>query len=804
MKKFAVAQLVFVTCLAFPQAPDAGAVPDLHVQEIVFAVRDVGRDWHWYANFGYWSSNPDRKLYGKRGRLCKLDVRSGAVTDLLNDQEGSVRDPVVHYDAKKILFSYRKGDSENFHLYEINVDGTGLRQLTDGPRDDIEPCYLPNGDIIFCSSRCNRWVPCFKTQVAILYRCNGDGSDIRPISSNVEHDNAPAVLPDGRVIYTRWEYVDRSQVEFHHLWTFNPDGTNVMPWYGNMHPGTLMIDAQPIPNTNKVVCDFSPGHGPNERFGSVVIVDPDSGPDHKASAVRISRNENLPRMGRHRGRQRWRDPYPLSEDLFLVARHRDIAVMNANGEYSVVYTEPAAEKDVDLMVHEPRPISRREREMIVPDRTDWSRKTGTLILSDVTRGRNMAGVKPGDIRSLLVLEVLPKPVNFVGVQFPVSISYKQWGTYFIYRILGTVPVEADGSAAMEIPALRSVFFVALDKNGRSVKRMHSFTNVMPGEIQSCVGCHEPRTQTPKNGEMSELLATRRPPSRPQRPDWIPDIIDFPRHIQPLLDKHCVSCHNDEKFVGKLSLEGKPGPFYSHSYANLMLRMQIAHGGCQGNFAPRMTGSSCSPLMKKLEPSHRGVKMSAKEKELIRYWIDAGAPWPGTYAALGSGLVGIKFDKKRLQERCFTCHEKEPNAKLRNGAEMPPSYRSFYPKKPYFPRYATGARNLPDSYFDLSDPENSLFLRAPLKQGEGGLGWCEGAPFKDKNDPAYQAFLQKIEHAANELNKNRRFYMPDFLPSPHYIREMKRYGILSSDADPAVIDWYDLENRYFRSLSSLKE
>ena len=138
------------------------------------------------------------------------------------------------------------------------------KQLTFGEFDDYEPCYLPDGGIVFVSTRCQCWVSCWKTQVGVLYRCDGDGRNIQRLSHNIEHDNTPWVLPDGRVMYMRWEYVDRSRVSFHHLWTANPDGTGQMVYYGNMHPGTLMIDAKPIPRSEKVVAIFSPNHGRRE------------------------------------------------------------------------------------------------------------------------------------------------------------------------------------------------------------------------------------------------------------------------------------------------------------------------------------------------------------------------------------------------------------------------------------------------------------------------------------------------------------------------------------------------------------
>ncbi len=217
-----------------------------------------GRD-HWYVTFGNYSDHsesPAKNLgfkfqdgvywgYGDWGRLCRLNLRTGEVKVLLDDPKGGVRDPQVHYDGQRILFSYRKGGTHPFHLYEINADGSGLKQLTDGPDDDIEATYCPDGSIVFCSSRCHRFVNCWYSRVAALYRCDADGSNVRMLSSNNDHDNTPWPLPDGRVLYMRWEYVDRSQVHYHHLWVMNPDGTNQTVFFGNGFGGTAMLDAKP-------------------------------------------------------------------------------------------------------------------------------------------------------------------------------------------------------------------------------------------------------------------------------------------------------------------------------------------------------------------------------------------------------------------------------------------------------------------------------------------------------------------------------------------------------------------------------
>lgn len=785
------------------------ASPEFDFDEIVFAARVPGND-HWYANFGYYSS-PNREYPPQRapegvtlppifkdgGRLCRLNVRRQELTVLLDAPKGSVRDPQVHYDGETILFSYRKEGDAYFHLYEIRADASGLTQITDGPYNDIEPAYLPDGGIVFCSDRCQRFVNCWITPVATLYRCEADGSGIRAISTNIEHDNTPWVLPDGRVLFMRWEYVDRSQVDFHHLWSVNPDGTNPMVYYGNERPGVTMLDAKPIPGSDDVVVSFSPGHGLPEHAGVVTIVNPKLGPDEKRCAVRASK-----------GAPEFRDPYPISSGYFLVARRNEIVLMDRGGHTAGVYRLPP--EDDTLFCHEPRPLRPRERERIIPPRVDASKATGRLFLADVYRGRNMAGVERGEIKQLLVLESLPKPVNFSGGMWPTS----DGGSFTLSRILGTVPVEPDGSAYFEVPAMRSLFLVALDKDGLSVKRMQSFLSVMPGELTSCVGCHEKRVTTPAFGA-ARPASMRRAPSAIVPIEGIPDVMDFPRDIQPILDAHCVSCHQPDCLNGGVNLTGDHTPLFCESYSAIMQRGLIADGRNEpyGNRAPRTIGSSASRILHKVDGTHHGVTVSGLERDMLRLWIESSAPYAGTYAALGSGMFPVVFPVEAMERRCGACHGGAPPAK---GAIYPHQYFAFDKGTPAYPLvhtfldlqqiraqigyYKSGDARPPQSLCNITHPECSLLLRAPLAKAAGGLARCGADVFTTRDDPDYQAMLGAIRAASIQQEAEKRFDMTGFRPNDYYIYQLQRYGVLPKDLKPCdPLDGYAADRAYWQSF-----
>ncbi|MHC5057505.1 MAG: HzsA-related protein, partial [Planctomycetota bacterium] len=556
-----------------------------------------------------------------------------------------------------------------------------------------------------------------------------------------------------------------------------------------------------IPGTDRVVISNSPGHGRREHEGHVAVCTPEHGPDDPRGMRNVTRGSN------------YRDPWAFSERAFMAARGKDILLLDDRGAESVVLSGRNT-------VHEPRPLVARRRERVVPSRVDVTKATGTLLIGDVRLGRGMEGVKPGEITKLLVLETLPKPINYTGGMDPMSYG----GTFTLERIVGTVPVEPDGSAHFELPADRAFFFVALDKNDLSVKRMQSFLSVAPGETTSCVGCHESRTQA--MSPIERISAARRAPSKVTPVAHVPDVIDFPRDVQPVLDRHCVRCHGYEKpaggapskgpYAGGVILTGDRGPMFSHSYFTLTVRRQFVddRNDPKSNLPPRTIGTSASPIMKKLSGGHNGVRLSPEETDIIRYWIESGAAYPGTYAALGSGMIGGYAQNRQvltdrgwpeakaagdvIKSRCASCHKGNRRLPQNISDEIG---ISFWRMNIRDARLAHSRHRV----WNLSRPEKSLMVLAPLAKPAGGFGRCTpkgGKPvFADDGDDAYRAILALAAAGKRKLEEITRFDMADFEPPRPYLREMHRYGVLPDSFDPATdrADVYELGRRYFESM-----
>ncbi len=829
---------------------DAG-LPD----EILFAVRKPSIDAHWYGNISYYSFDENRFTFpkGSGGALKVYNWKTKETRVVFEDPQGNIRDPQLHYDGKRIVFSYLPAGTNHYSLYEINLDGTNLHRLTGwekeleepggkekyGARtdgwDDIEPSYLPDDSIVFCSSRVNRYVQCWVSQVATVHRCNSDGTNVRELSCNVEQDNTPWPLSNGQIAYMRWEYVDRNHLTFHHLWTMNPDGTKQMIYYGNQKPGGVFLDFKPVPDSEKYVGVFSPWQVMKEHYGRVVLFSPLYGPDAPEGVEYISKTNDFT------------DPWAFSEDRFLAASRQKIVLLDGEGNVTPIYELPKEEADAGFWIGEPRPVLERQREPIIADQTDLNKSVGTFALSNVYRGRKMGGLTPGTVKELLVYEVLPKPINYSGAMSEMSSG----GTFAVERLLGRVPVSDDGSAYFNAPALRSLFFVALDENGHCVKRMHSFTSVMPGEKNSCIGCHEDRGEAPTQDDGIRLsrLTKYSSPANLEPVDGVPDIIDYMRDVQPILDKHCLECHNPDREEGGFNISGHWAPLYTIGYQQMSWRDLFGDNRVmlpyseheKSNFEPYEIGTGSSRLLKLIEEGHGGCNVPENERKLVRFWLDSGAAYSATYECNSHGSIGnyVMNNNSRddrnwpelaayedvLTRRCDECHAPDEESKKIGSYTQPAQfYVLYYPYEKYQQNMfiarsmaQDGGRFNRHMIFDLSYPEQSKVARGPLSKEAGGLGVCEAKSgkkiFSDKNDPDYKTIVDYVARGRRYiLEENNRFMMvlnspnngkdcpKQFVPRSDYARELKRYGVLPSDWDVRLpLDPYEIDLKYWESV-----
>ena len=434
----------------------------------------------------------------------------GELTQLMPQSplHGSFWRPDVSWDARKVLFCFKPHNEKSFHLYEIDADGTDLVQLTDGPFDDLDPIYLQDDrHILFSTTRSHTYVRCMPpTNAFVLARCDRDGKNIYLVSRNNEPDYLPSVMNDGRVIYTRWEYTDKPLWRAQKLWTVNPDGTQVNTFWGNQSVWPdLLKDARSIPGSHRVM--FTGTHHHNWFSGSVGILDPTKGYNFPDGLTKVTADVEWPESGNgpvdpvESGAYHssglyaaYYSPFPLSEQDFLVSANRGgkfvLYLMDVDGNRELVY------EGVHNVLHA-IPLRPRSRPPQIPDRVAWPSReerlepeAGVIFSSNVYEGA--PAQLAGHARYLRVLNIDPKTYTYWHKRPYIStgpvVSMVQ--SEGVKRVLGTVPIEADGSVAFRAPPGMALHFQLLDEQQRALHTMRSFTGVMPGEIRGCVGCHE--------------------------------------------------------------------------------------------------------------------------------------------------------------------------------------------------------------------------------------------------------------------------------------------------------------------------
>ena len=624
--------------------------------------------------------------------------------------------PELSWDARKLLFCFKGEPNGSTSIYEIGIDGNGLRRITDptslcachkgggGGLHDIAPAWLPDGRIVFLSTRPSGLVPCANSGVSILHVMNAEGSDIHPISVNNVHEFDPAVLPDGRLLFGRWEYVDKNALTIQSLWTVNPDGTQETALYANnMCLPEAILDARPVPDSHLVVGTLAK-HNSTPR-GSIALIDPRLGKNDPKAIINLEHPEE-PTCDRGDSCE----PWPLADDAVLFsgrppgAKRNALELLDRAGHRFVLLADP------DICLHSPMLVKPRPCPPIVPNQVDHTARTGRFFVQDIYRG--LEGVKRGEVKWLRVLEETSRVSPTPGGNQPYNQTFLVSAAlaFSVKNYLGVVPVEVDGSAYFEAPAGRAVYFQALDADGRTVQSMRTFVQAAPGTTRSCIGCHESKFgATAADAAPSERLMW--PPSPLRDESWGSGYVDYPSMVQPILDEHCVECHGGRADIAAgLDLSGGWTEHFSISYENLVNRREtqlmaywIAGIDCMNGtalwssqlFPPRSHGSGAAPLAKLLVAGHGGrlEKLTRPERDLLMAWIDSNGLYHGTwdYSQHGCAIkswanVGKVVAAEMHAAGCTRCHASMEN-----------------------------------DWVNLDRPELSRVLRAPLAKSNGGLG-----------------------------------------------------------------------------------
>ncbi|NLY02320.1 MAG: hypothetical protein GXY83_40055 [Rhodopirellula sp.] len=735
-----------------------------------------------------WCSRPG-------GDLCTLRLsgpNQGAVRPLIAGQlgPGHVHGADLWWDADRIVFGYAKSETndppqgwldrrtsfdlrrtvEPTHLFEIGVDGKNLHQLTRGQWSDIDPTWLPNGDIAFVSERCGCSLQCNeydKDETSCnLYVMKPDGSAIRRMSVSKDGDYLPHTLDDGSLAYTRWEYQERGWAHIQSVWIVRPDGTGADALFKqHFNNPWALEDIRSIPGGSKLVA-IATGHH-TLAAGPVVFIDAHQGMNNP-EGIRIVTPGVEPPEGDMSGRPvaeggvtgaggYYMTPWPLSETALLVsysfgdpkrpakglASEVDptgyaLYLIDVHGSKELLYRDPS------ISCFNPIPLRRRPRPPVVAEVTDPAQPHATCVVADV--GRGVPGVPREKIRYLRIAQRLQWPYcnTYGGQRYEPDVKQVMIN-WTPARVLGTVPVEADGSAFFTVPADTAVYFQILDENYMELRRMRSFISFQPGESRGCVGCHESRQEvgTPQDGRFP--LALAHDPVVPTPPPWGTGPMSFLRDVQPVFDRHCAACHSGLKPAAGLDFSAGLTAWHNRAYDTILQSGLIARSnvGDDAKITPPLAfGSHKSKLIEVLRSGACGKRARLSDEDRLRLvtWIDLNGPYHDRFINKRQDPLPYDlpadhalFDRVTAihARRCGQCHQ---------PADITRS-----------------------DWIDLRDPAKSRFLTAPLGSPAGAAGKCGRTVYESPSDPDYCAVLELVRSAVDKAWQRPRRDLQAIVP-----------------------------------------
>jgi hypothetical protein len=647
--------------------------PALDFDDVLFTKRAPGSFSHMSDQYYGWWSRPGGGVY-----IAKNFKSESPQIVCLTPQMpvGSFLRPELSYDGKKVLFAYcryypevahnkNKVDKMSlpedsfYHLFQMNLDGSALRKLTHGHYDDFDGRYLPNGEIVFLSTRRGQLIQANKNCATrtldhdalpdSFVRCGGDnyrpvsvytlhvmdakGENLRAISPFENFEWTPSIANDGRIMYSRWDYVDRDNMPFMSLWTTTPDGTSPQLVYGNFTRDLFaVLEARAVPHSRKMVFTASAHH--SIGAGSLVLFDPLKGQEGTQPLQRLTPEVCFPEV------EGWPDTwyagaYPLSEDFYLtgwsnIPLGRQGAINPVNGMgvylYDAAGNRELIYRDAEISSMDPIPVRPRATPLHVASNVQWDgQQDGTFLLLNVYNGLENVKIEIKNLRVVAVPSKTQPQRNAPVIGMTTDDPGK--------CVLGTVPVEADGSAYFRVPSGVNVFFQALDAQGMAVQTMRTVTYVQPNQTLSCVGCHESRQSVPQN---SHPLAAMRGPSKlvPGPEGSWP--LRFDQLVQPVLDRNCASCHNtrnENKIAARFDLTPENSYAKLVSFGTPSLKDYISKRYFEGKSTAAEGTAKSSALFAYLntDAQHKTIKLNADDLSRLVTWMDCYAQRFGSFS-----------------------------------------------------------------------------------------------------------------------------------------------------------------------------
>ncbi|MCL2119375.1 MAG: discoidin domain-containing protein [Planctomycetaceae bacterium] len=556
---------------------------------------------------------------------------------------GVARHPVADFDASKIYFTDRPSFQDYWHIMEVNPDGTALRQITDGPFHDLWPCPLPDGDLCFVTTRCIQKFLCWEPQASVLYRMNLSGENMQRLSFANLTEFAPSVARDGRILWTRSEYLDKGADYGHTLWYIHPDGTIPELTFGN----TIVLpqgyaNGREVPDSNEVSCVMISHFG--DLNGPLTLLDIDNGRLNPDSIQSLT--PEVPWPGFWARYETFREPYPIAKNLFLVSHSpRDrfaLYVLDRFGNREMLYMD-----DVYGSMC-PTPLKLRPVPPVIPSGIDpvlAEKKTGVFTVEDVYKGIDHV-VPRGSAKYLRVSQELPhfldpnedgsyrasyQPfMEFYASPVDLITGPYGWTSYVAKGDLGLAEIDEDGSVCFEAPAESVLFFQLLDENYNEIQRMRSVVQLQAGERRSCVGCHEDRRAAALPRQTAAFHST---PQQLTPSPWGAGPFDYALAVQPVLDQHCISCHNENDkggydLTGRLDENNIPASFKTIIQNGWVHHFHWGYqAGVPSKAEPYTFGTFQSKLWGILD-EHYDVRLSQEDERAIKCWVDLSCPlWP---------------------------------------------------------------------------------------------------------------------------------------------------------------------------------